>query len=193
LFASQFVASVYSSAGPIVIGQISSVREAGAYSAVERLVNAVGGASLLTHTAAYPRLAKDFRESRANYVVLVRNVLGLVLTICGVAAVVIWFGRGLLGRIVFGGMLEGRDALLAWSLAWLVVSGFGTVLTGYLTVSDRGREVMPLTLKVLGIAMVLGLPGSFLFGAEGWMASLVLSQLVVVYTVIRQWRHENGA
>jgi O-antigen/teichoic acid export membrane protein len=190
LFASQFVSALYTISGPIIINLLLDAQAAGAYSAVERVINAILGASLLTHTAAYPLLAASYVRDRASYRRVLRFVLSSNLIVTAVAAALAWAIRDKLVEFLFGDAAAGHGPLLAWGLVWLMVGGFGTALTGYLTVSGRSREVMPLTAKILVLAVSVGVPAIKAFGPAGWMAALAVSQVVVLHTGYRLWGRE---
>lgn len=191
LFASQFVSALYTSSGPILINLLLNASAAGAYSAVEKMANTVVGACLLTHTAAYPRLAALYANKREAYWRLLLLVILIYLACTGVTAAVTWLFRDRLSHFLLGATGGQYDALIAWSLLWVVIAVFGTALTGYLTVSGRQNRVMPLTLKILLVALMLGIPGAYVWGAWAWMASLVLSQLLVVIAGYCYWREEK--
>lgn len=192
LFASQFVAALYMMSGPIVINYLLDAQAAGAYSAVERVINALVAACLLTHTAAYPRLAAAYTQDRASYWRVLKFVLAGYVAMTATLGICAWVLRDMLARYLLGGIAQGYGALLAWGLVWLMVGVFGTALTGYLAVSGRSREVMPLTLKILAFAVALGVPAVVIFGSAGWMAALVLSQTLVLLTGYRLWRKEHA-
>lgn len=189
LFVSQFTSALYSASGPLIIRYASGAEAAGAYSTVERIVNAVVGACLLTHMAAYPRLAALYGSNRAGYRRLMRFVVVAYLVCALLITVGAALARHSLIRYLFGGVRPHEvDTLLGWALAWLMIGVFGPALTGYLTVSGQQSQVWPLTVKVLCTAMVIGLPGAFVFGAWAWMAALVLSQIPVLVAIARAWR-----
>lgn len=188
LFASQFVAILYSASGPIVVAALSGLEEAGAYGAVDRVVNAIVGACLLTHTAAYPKLAQLYGNNRRAYRQLIGAVIGTYLaTALAVVLIVLLFWESTL-HFLLGTQSGGHGPLLAAALAWLALAVFGTVLTGYLTVSGNGSAVLPLTLKILVLSFCLGVPGVLLYGAWAWMAALVASQALVLAAAWSVWR-----
>lgn len=191
LFASQFVAAIYTSVGPIVINRLAGVAEAGIYSVVERIVNAVVGGSLLTHTAAYPRLAGAYVKDKPAYWRLLKLVVAAYVAIAVTVSLTVWLFRDFVLHLLFGGAATASSSLLAWALIWLILGIMGPAVTGYLTVSGRGRDVAVLTLKVLVASFVLGVPGVLEFGGAGWMAALVISQIFVVLAIYRNWRREH--
>jgi len=193
LFGSQFVSAIYMLSGPIVIEFFIGAQAAGAYSAVERLINAIVSASLLTHVAAYPSLAAAYSKDRNNYWRMMRFVLTGYLAVTGIIVVIAWTLRDSIVSFLLGSTAEGHSALIAWGLAWMMLSVFGTALTGYLTVSGRSDIVMSLTLKILTSAVALGVPAVLFFGSAGWMAAMVLSQFQVLHTGYRFWRIEHVA
>jgi PST family polysaccharide transporter len=192
LFTSQFVSMLYSASGPIVINLLLDAKAAGAYSVTERVINALMAAALLTHTAAYPRLAYAYTNNRVGYRRIMKLILAGYLSVTLIIAVVAWSLRVPAVRFLYGEVSSDHDGLFFFGLAWLVLGIFGTALTGYLTVSGHSREVWPLTLKILVLSVAMGVPGVFLFGSVGWMAALVLSQIVLLQTGFKHWRIEHG-
>lgn len=191
LFISQFTSALYSASGPLIIRYASGAEAAGAYSTVERIVNAVLGACLLTHMAAYPRLAALYGSNREGYWRLLRFVV-LAYVACSVPiALGTVLTRQELIPYLFGAATpDNVDALLGCALLWLLIGILGPAFTGYLTISGQQRQVWPLTLKVLCVAIVVGIPGCFVFGAWAWMAALVVSQVPVFLAARRAWRKE---
>lgn len=192
LFISQFVSMLYSASGPIVINYLLDAKEAGAYSVTERVINALMAAALLTHTAAYPRLASAYINNRVGYWRMLKFILTAYLSFTLTIAVLAWALREPVVRFLYGEVSSDHYGLLFFGLAWLVLGIFGTALTGYLTVSGRSHEVWPLTLKILMLSVAIGAPGVLLFGGVGWMAALVLSMIFVLHTGFKHWRREYG-
>jgi O-antigen/teichoic acid export membrane protein len=175
-----------------VIGNVAGPSEAGTYTAIERIVSAASNGCMLTHAVAYPNLAKAYHRDRQMYRRLIRDVLLAMLALAIAVAVALWWTQDLANRLLFGGRLAGSEQVLAWSLAWMVLSVVGLALTGYLTVSGRGSQVVWVTARVLIVSAAVGLPASAMYGAAGWMASLALGQLLVVHAAYVCWRSENG-
>jgi polysaccharide transporter, PST family len=192
LFLSAFVSMFYSMSGPIVVNYLLDARAAGAYSVTERVMNALIAAATLTYTAAYPRLAIAYVNDRAGYWRTLKFVLAAYLGVTVAAAVLAWILREPIVRFMYGEAGGDHDVLFFFGLAWLVLGIFGTTLTGYLTVSGRGAEVWPLTLKILIACAAMGVPGVLLFGNAGWLAALVLSQGLVLHCGFKHWRREHG-
>jgi PST family polysaccharide transporter len=192
LFISQFVSMFYSASGPIVINYLLDAKSAGAYSVTERVINALMAAALLTHTAAYPRLAFAYINNRVSYWRLLKLILIGYISVTLIIATLVWSLREPIVWFLYGEISDDHDGLLFFGLAWLVLGILGTAFTGYLTVSGRSSEVWPLTLKILLLSVALGVPGVFLFGSAGWLAALVLSQFLVLHTGFKHWRREYG-
>ena len=192
LFISQFVSMLYSASGPVVINCLLDSKAAGAYSVTERIFGAFLSAALLTHTAAYPRLASTYVNNRAVYWKILKFILAGYLSVTTIIAVLAWLLRGHVMKFLYGEINNSHELLLFSGSIWLVMGIFGTALTGYLTVSGRGREVWPLNLKILILSIVMGIPGVLFFGSAGWLAALVLSQFLVLQTGVKYWRREYG-
>ena len=192
LFLSQSIAALYAMCGPIVISWLSGVADAGTYSVIERFINAVIGACLLTHTAAYPRLASLYIEDRLAYRRLLKWVAALYLSLAVSIATAAWLSRDLVISFLFGRSPTHVTPLLAASLIWLLLGFFGPAVTGYLTVSGRSKEVAKLTLQALCLSLALGLPGALLFGSWAWMGALAVGQVPVLLAATRSWREERA-
>lgn len=188
LFSSQFISALYAQLGPLVVGAISGVAAAGLYGAIERIANALQAALGLTHTAAYPQLARLFGSTmsdRARYLRLVRVVLALH-----------WFGVATLGialfafsaevqQFIFGQSTSTTTALLWVAYGWIALSVFGPLLTGYWTVSGQGTRVLPLTLRVLLVSLIVGAASTWAVGAAGWLVGLISGQMLVFFAAFR--------
>lgn len=191
LFVSQFVSIIYSASGPIVINYLVDAKAVGAYSVTERVINAFISATLLTHTAAYPRLASAYINDKNAYWKLLKLVITCYLGVALTIAFSIWLFHDFIVQFLYGEVNKNHDALLFIGLAWLVLGVFGPALTGYLTVSGRSREVWPLTMRILIFCVVVGVPGVLVFGGSGWLVALVLSQVFVLHIGFKNWRNEH--
>lgn len=191
LFSSQFCAALYSASGPILIGWLAGQEQAGAYGALERLTNAIAGACLLTHVAAYPKLAILYRTDRRTYL----RVIGVVIGVYLLAATLVTLGVLAFWQpalfFLFGTEYAGQELLVLSGLVWLSLGIFGTAYTGYLTVSGQSQLVFPLTLKILALSFLIGVPGVFVWGAWAWLVGLSLAQLLVIVGGWRAWMNET--
>jgi O-antigen/teichoic acid export membrane protein len=192
LFASQFTAALYGSSGPIVIATLAGAEQAGAYSAIERLTTAVAGACLLTHTAAYPRLAALYQASRSEYWKLLGLVVRIYVALAGTVALLVAVLWSPFQRFVLGRVSSGHGSLVVAGLVWLVLAVFGTAVTGYLTVSGNSSRVLPLTLKLLVFSFVLGVPGVLVFGAWAWLGAVSAAQALVLVVAYRAWNERTA-
>lgn len=192
LFISQFVSMLYSASGPIVINYLLNAKAAGAYSVTERIINALVAAVMLTHTAAYPRLALAYINNQVGYWRMLKFILVGYLSVTLIIAVLAWSLREPVVQFLYGEISGDHYGLLFFGLTWLVLGIFGTALTGYLTVSGRSHEVWPLTLKILVLSVAMGVPGVLLYGSVGWLVALVLSQVLVLRTGFKHWKREHG-
>jgi O-antigen/teichoic acid export membrane protein len=181
---------LYSASGPIVIGALVDARSAGAYSVMERAVIAISGAAMLTHTAAYPRLAATYARDRAAYRNILKLVLLTYLAVSAAIAIAVIALRDDVVQFLYHEQSESHYTLLYLGLVWLLLGVLCSALTCYLTVSGRTREVWPLTLKILVTAVAIGIPAVLLCGGAGWLLALVLSQAIVLASGFKYWRRE---
>lgn len=191
LFSSQFAAALYAASGPLAVAVLAGAGEAGAYAATERIANAVAGACLLTHTAAYPMLAKAYSEDRGAYLRLLRTVLAIYAAGAGAVVLAAIVLRDVVLAFMLGSAGTDYGLLLLLAAAWVILAIFGTALTGYLTVSGQSHRVLPLTLKVLCLSFLIGVPATAVWGASGWMAALCLAQAPVLLMAWHAWRSES--
>ena len=66
LFFSQMIALGYGVSGPIFIGYLTGPEEAGKFSILEKIFTPIISASLLTHTAAFPKLIELWTNDKKN-------------------------------------------------------------------------------------------------------------------------------
>ena len=192
LFSSQAVVALYGLSGPIVVNYFHGAQSAGAYSAMERVGSGAIGLCLLTHTAAYPRLTALYSSNVREYWRLLRFVVGTYLVLTSAIVSVAWLNRSTVTQFLFASSAAEYDWLFFWGLIWVLLAIFGTALTSYLIVSARTQKVLPLTLKVLAVVLLVGLPGTKLFGASAWMAATALSQSVILFSAFQYWKEERG-
>ena len=192
-FLSQFVAALYSLAGPLVVGAVSGIRAAGLFSAIERPAAAVQAALTLTHTAAYPRASAFFAAgAREDYLRLLRQIL----VVYAVAVATLGLALLLLGdrvaQFLFGAAAADSGALLWLAYAWVALGIFGPMVTGYLTVRGTPNDILRLTAVVLLVSLPAGAAGAAMLGAAGWLMASIAGQLIVAAYAIRAWRHASG-
>ncbi len=191
LFASQFVSALYAQAGPLVVGVIAGVSAAGLYGAIERVANAVQAALGLTHTAAYPQLARMYDRAGRDHAGYLRLV-HVVLALQGLAVLVLALGllvfAGPVQHFIFGQASSATTALLWAAWGWIALSVFGPLLTGYWTVSGQGARVLPLTLRVLLVSLPAGVVLTWAFGGAGWLLGLIAGQVLVAATALKTHR-----
>ena len=180
LFVSQFTAALYGASGTIIVGALAGTADAGAYSTVERVANAIISACLLSHTVAYPKLASLYGTNRAEYWRLLSVVLLLYFGGAGLIVSIAYLSGFSFEALLFGTSTGKYSLLIFCGVVWIFLGIVGSAVTGYLIVSGRQSQVFPLTIKVLMLSLVLGVPGVFLYGAWAWLASLALSQAVVL-------------
>jgi PST family polysaccharide transporter len=193
LFLYQLTSGLYTLSGPIVIGTLLGVAEAGAYSAIERVTNSLIAAAMLTHTAAYPRLAGLYKANPAGYWKMLGAVIAsylifvsLVVSACTLA----WTSTQ---TYLFGTDATAHGRLLGVALVWLGIGFFGPILTSYLALSGQGAKVLSLNLIVLGLSFLIGIPSVLAWGTWAWIGALIVAQLPVVWTCVQVWRNNLKA
>ena len=191
IFLSQFISMFYSASGPIIIDYMINAKAAGAYSVTMRIINALMTVVLLTHTAAYPRLASTYVADKAAYWRIMKFIIALYLAGASGMILVYFFMNNYIISFVYGEIHYSYKILFSWGLAWLTIGIFGPALTGYLTVSGQGYKIWPITLKILIASIVIGVPATFFWGSAGWLAGLVVAQFINFFEGLKCWRMEN--
>ena len=190
LFLSQLTSGLYTLSGPIVIGTLLGVDEAGAYGAIERVMNSIIAAAMLTHSAAYPRLAGLYNTDRARYWKLLGAVTASYFVLVFLVIAVCAFAWTSTQDYLFGAANGAHDRLLGVALAWLVIAVLGPMMTSYLIVSGQGAKVVSLNLRVLGLSFLVGVPSVLAFGTWAWVGALIVAQVPVIATYFRVWKTE---
>jgi len=185
VFISQFIASIYMLSGPIIIGWLLDSSSAGAYSAVERLVTSVSSVCLLTHTAAYPKLAALYTTDRVGYARLLKSVLWIYFALATICYGLIICAGPYLSAYLFGSNSQAFGTLIWWGGGLVMLAVFGPLVTGYYVVSGQQQKVYSLTMKVLVISVILGIPGVRYLGVWAWFCALAISQLLVLWTGVQ--------
>jgi len=190
LFLSHLTSGLYTLSGPIVIGMLLGAEEAGAYSAVERIMNSTIAAAMLTHSAAYPRLASLYKINPAAYWKMLGAVSASYLAFVSVVIAVCIFAWTSAQIYLFGAAGAAHGRLLCIALVWLAIAFLGPILTSYLTVSGQAAKVLSLNLGVLGLSFLVGIPSVLVLGTWAWIAGLIIAQLPVFAMFFQIWKSE---
>lgn len=188
LFISQFLSMLYMNTGPIIINYFVDARAAGSYSVIERLVNAILSAVLLTHTAAFPRLAYLIKTDALAYRRLMGIIISLYATVVLVISSIAWLNRDYILHFLYGEYDKDHLQLFLLGCGWIFFGIFGPALTGHLTNLGRSTEVWAINSRILLLSLGMGLPFVHFFGGSGWLAALITAQFVVVYLGVLEWR-----
>lgn len=179
LFASQFCAVLYGGVGAIVVASMVGIDAAGRYGAFERILTAVIGACTLIHVAAYPRLVRAYSQDFGLY----RRLVGATLSIYFALVLAIVVATSLqsdhIFRLLFHGTVHASDPMVLAGAVLMATSIFGPLLTGYFVARGEPGRVLGLTLRLLLISMLLGLPGTKFLGSWAWLGALAIAQLWV--------------
>jgi PST family polysaccharide transporter len=191
LFASQLVALAYGGSGPIIIGWLAGMEQAGTYAVLARLVMALCGVADLVHTAAYPRLAQLYPTDRAAYLRLVHLVVLSYLAVAATLGALGWVFRDQVLVYLYGSGGSEWLGIYGLGLLWLAVGSFGGVVTGYFAVSGQPGRAYRLNLLVMVASLAIGIPAAFLYGAAGWLVGLLAGQAVIAVSAVHHWKKER--
>ena len=186
LFLSQSFSLAYSASGPLIIAVILDSKSAGAYSVIERVMLALIGGASLTYTVAYPRLATEYIQNRKNYWYFLKWVVMLNLSCTSLLAITIWVWRYEVLIYLYGSGSEYLE-LLFFGLCWFVLGMLGSALTGHLVISGNSDRIWIINIQILSSSIIFGIFGVVYFGPSGWLAGLVLSQIIVLFYGYKFW------
>jgi PST family polysaccharide transporter len=190
LFYSQLVSAGYTGSGVLVIGSLAGSTAAGAYAVLERITNVLIAGLQLIHTAAYPSLARAYRQHPAQYLKTIKFILAVHSFSVAIIAIFVFVRFDFISTALFPGNLELAFNLLPIALIWIWISIFGPIITGFFVVSGQQVATLKLNARILITSFIIGIPGTYAFGAAGWLASLLFSQFWVFWNCITAWRNE---
>ncbi|AUL69748.1 O35 family O-antigen flippase [Escherichia coli] len=178
LFVSQIISSLYTMSGVFIITYFYGVASAGTYAIVERFMNLLISLGVLTHVAAYPKLARLFNKDRLEYRKTLLFVIALyTLFSCCVAIVVFNFHQNIV-TYMFGSESVNAKELIYSACIFIFVSIYGPVVTGYFTLKVKGRMIITINIIIALLSLLLGVGMLKIVGSSGWLIGLSLAQLL---------------
>lgn len=187
LFFSQMIALGYGVSGPIFVGYLTGPEEAGKFSILEKIFTPIISASLLTHTAAFPKLIELWRNDKKKYLHIFLFVSKIYLLIILIIMSIYFFMQNKINIFVFGN-LENKYLFEAF-LLWIFVAFSGPLLTSYLTISSQNIKVMQMNIFVLLLVLTISSMLTIKYGALGWILGLTIAHLPILvlfaYTIFK--------
>ena len=178
LFFSQMIALGYGVSGPIFVGYLTGPEEAGKFSILEKIFTPIISASLLTHTAAFPKLIELWRNDKKKYLHILLFVSKIYLLIILIIMSIYFFIQNKINIFVFGN-LENKHLFEAF-LLWIFVAFSGPLLTSYLTISSQNIKVMQMNIFVLLLVLTISSMLTIKYGALGWILGLTIAHLPIL-------------
>ncbi|WP_123969777.1 hypothetical protein [Citrobacter portucalensis] len=135
---------------------------------------------ILTHVAAYPKLARLFTKDRLEYrKTLLFVVVLYTLFSCCVAIGVFYFHQSI-ERYMFGNESGNAKWLIYSACVYISVSIYGPVVTGYLTLNMEGRKIIIINIMVALLSLLAGAVLLRIMGSGGWLIGLSFAQLLYI-------------
>jgi len=191
LFMSQVVALAYGGLGPIVLGSVSGVSEAGSYTVISKVVMSLSMATDLVYTSTYPMMTRMYLSNRLLYLVLARRIFMICFLMSMLIGILGWYLHEPVLNYLFGFGGPSQYNLYFICLGWIVVGNFGSAVTGYFALSSQPKISYKVNLIVMVITLSIGIPAASTLGAPGWVAGIIIGQLYVVLVAISYWRREH--
>lgn len=178
LFFSQMIALGYGVSGPIFIGYLSGPEEAGKFSILEKIFTPIISASLLTHTAAFPKLIELWERDKEKYVHILMFVIKVYLLAVLLITSTYLIMQNKINSFVFGN-LENKYLFIGF-LLWVFIAFAGPLLTSYLTISNQNIKVMQMNIFVLLLVVTISSMLTIKYGALGWILGLTIAHLPIL-------------
>ncbi len=187
LFLSQMIAFGYGVSGPIFIGYLSGPEEAGKFSILEKIFTPIISASLLTHTAAFPKLIELWGRDKEKYLHVLMFVTKIYLLAVLLITSIYLIMQNKINFFVFGS-LENKYLFVGF-LLWVFIAFAGPLLTSYLTISNQNIRVMQMNIFVLLFVVSISSVLTMKYGALGWILGLTIAHVPIlilfVYTTFK--------
>ncbi len=187
LFFSQMIALGYGVSGPIFIGYLSGPEEAGKFSILEKIFTPIISASLLTHTAAFPKLIELWGRDKEKYLHVLMFVTKIYLLAVLLITSIYLIMQNKINFFVFGS-LENKYLFVGF-LLWVFIAFAGPLLTSYLTISNQNIRVMQMNIFVLLFVVSISSVLTMKYGALGWILGLTIAHVPIlilfVYTTFK--------
>ena len=178
LFFSQIIALGYGVSGPIFIGYLSGPEEAGKFSILEKIFTPIISASLLTHTAAFPKLIELWERDKEKYVHILMFVIKVYLLAVLLITSTYLIMQNKINSFVFGN-LDNKYLFIGF-LLWVFIAFAGPLLTSYLTISNQNIKVMQMNIFVLLLVVTISSMLTIKYGALGWILGLTIAHLPIL-------------
>lgn len=185
LFFSQIISLAAVAAAPLIINSILGSEETGAYALMERVINALMTACMLTYTAAYPLLARTYISDAIQYRKVLYITVGIY--IFGSTAILLFFEYNFYYLIsyFYGHYDDGLYYLFLSGILWLFVGIFGPLLTAHYTFAGCADRIIRLNLLVTVVSITAATISTYYFKSpSAWFFSLSFCQLINLYYFI---------
>jgi O-antigen/teichoic acid export membrane protein len=187
LFFSQMIALGYGVSGPIFIGYLSGPEEAGKFSILEKIFTPIISVSLLTHTAAFPKLLGLWERDKEKYLHILIFVTKIYLLAVLLITSIYLIMQNKINFFVFGN-LENKYLFVGF-LLWVFIAFAGPLLTSYLTISNQNTRVMQMNIFVLLLVVSISTVLTMKYGALGWILGLTIAHVPILilfaYTIFK--------
>jgi O-antigen/teichoic acid export membrane protein len=187
LFFSQMIALGYGVSGPIFIGYLSGPEEAGKFSILEKIFTPIISVSLLTHTAAFPKLLGLWERDKEKYLHILIFVTKIYLLAVLLITSIYLIMQNNINFFVFGN-LENKYLFIGF-LLWVFIAFAGPLLTSYLTISNQNTRVMQMNIFVLLLVVSISTVLTMKYGALGWILGLTIAHVPILilfaYTIFK--------
>ncbi|MBD1403458.1 oligosaccharide flippase family protein [Leclercia adecarboxylata] len=192
LFLSQLISALYTMSGVFVISHFNGMESSGLYAVVEKFMNLFISLGMLTHIAAYPKLAQLFRTDYSAYKKLIKFVIGIYALYSISILLIVFLFANHIQNYMFNdsGVYTESKHLLYSGCLYIFVCVFGPIMTGYLTLQNSGRTIIILNLLIAIFSILFGVTMLKVLGSPGWLVGLSLAQMFNILFFIKTffWR-----
>jgi O-antigen/teichoic acid export membrane protein len=189
LFLSSVAVNIYTSSNTIVLGLLQGPASVGLYAPADRLRMVAQAIIPPISQAVYPRVSRMFVEDRDKGLELSQHVLLLLGAITLVASAALFLAAEPLVILIAGPMFAGAVPVLRWLAPIPFIVSINTVLGMQMMLPlGLNRPFSRVLIRAAAVDLVLIVPLTWYFGAEGAAMSVLAAELWVVTDMTLQLR-----
>lgn len=192
LFLSSIAVNIYTSTNMIVLGMLHGPAAVGLYAPADRLRMAAQAVIPPISQAVYPRVSRMFSESRTHGIEFSQHLLVVLGIATFLGSMLLFIAAGPLVTLIAGPMFAKAIPVLRWLALVPLMVAINTVL-GMQMMLPLGmkKPFSRILMRAALLDLVLIVPLSWYFGAQGTAIAVLMAELWVVGDMAFQLRREG--
>jgi O-antigen/teichoic acid export membrane protein len=190
LFLSSIAVNIYTSTNMIVLGMLHGPAAVGLYAPADRLRMTAQAVIPPISQAVYPRVSRMFSESRAHGIEFSQHLLVVLGMATFLGSLLLFAAAGPLLVLIAGPMFAEAVPVLRWLALVPLMVAINTVLGMQMMLPlGMNKPFSRVLIRAAVLDLVLIVPLSWYFGAQGTAIAVLLAELWVVGDMAFQLRH----